>query len=308
MRAIKNLAKAAIDPYRPLLAAIVITQRCNLSCGYCFEYDKVSKPIALDILKSRIDDLKRLKVVFVTLNGGEPLMHPNIVELVRYIRECGMTPLMNSNGFLLKPALIEDLNDAGLFGIQISCDGMKDTEVSKKTMQHLRRKFDFLQQFAKFQVRVNTVLGGCPPDEAVDVARIVNEYGFDSQCSLLRNADGSAQNLTEDMQKAYKKIRALRGRLPIIFHDKFQVALAEGKEIDWKCRSGARYFHIDQEGLVHPCQPRYDANSKALAEYTRKDIKQCFHQHKACSKRCPHAYAHIGSRMDGFRHQEKVES
>ena len=104
--------KASADPTRPLLAQIVITQRCNLSCGYCFEYDKVSKPVDLDILKGRIHELKRLKVVFITLNGGEPLLHPQITELVKYINKRGMTPMMNSNGWLLTPEKIKALNEA----------------------------------------------------------------------------------------------------------------------------------------------------------------------------------------------------
>ena len=55
-----KVLKAAVDPSRPLLAQIVITKRCNLSCGYCFEYDKVSKPIDFEVLKRRIDEFKRL--------------------------------------------------------------------------------------------------------------------------------------------------------------------------------------------------------------------------------------------------------
>ena len=100
------LAKAALDKDRPVLAQIVVTRRCNLSCGYCFEYDKVSKPVPLDVLKSRIDELKRLKTVFVTLNGGEPLLHPQIVDLVRYVASSGMVPMINSNGHVLKADLI----------------------------------------------------------------------------------------------------------------------------------------------------------------------------------------------------------
>ena len=120
------LAKAAMDKDRPVLAQIVVTRRCNLSCGYCYEYDKVSKPIPLEILKERIDALKRLKTVFVTLNGGEPLLHPQIADLVRYIAELGMVPMINSNGHVLKLPLIQQLNDAGLFGMQLSCDALED--------------------------------------------------------------------------------------------------------------------------------------------------------------------------------------
>src|SRR5215217_9339181 len=78
------LTKAALDRDRPIHAQVVVTRRCNLSCGYCYEYDKVSKPVPPEVLKARIDELKRLKTVFVTLNGGEPLLHPQITDLVRY--------------------------------------------------------------------------------------------------------------------------------------------------------------------------------------------------------------------------------
>jgi MoaA/NifB/PqqE/SkfB family radical SAM enzyme len=72
-----QVAAAAIDPDRPLVTHLVITRRCNLSCGYCFEYDKVSKPVPLDVLKVRIDHLAKLRSIFVTLTGGESLLHPD---------------------------------------------------------------------------------------------------------------------------------------------------------------------------------------------------------------------------------------
>lgn len=298
-----DVMKASADPTRPLLAQIVITQRCNLSCGYCFEYDKVSKPVDLDILKGRIDELKRLKVVFITLNGGEPLLHPQITELVKYINKRGMTPMMNSNGWLLTPEKIKALNEAGLYGMQISCDGLTDNDITRKSMRRLRPKLDLLKQDAKFKVRINGVLGSGEPQDVIEVAKIVMSYDFDFQCSLMRDKHGSTMPFNKETVEAYKEIRKLKNRLPSVLHDNFQMPLVEGKEINWKCRSGARYFHIDTEGLVHLCQPRTGTPAKRLEHYTVEDIKRNFYQEKSCSKRCPHAYAHIGSRMDTYRSQ-----
>ncbi len=306
MKTYWKVANAAMNPGRPLLAQIVITKRCNLSCGYCFEYDKVSNPVPLEILKSRIDEFKRLRAVFVTLNGGEPLLHPEITELVRYISESGMIPMINSNGRLLTPELIKDLNEAGLFGIQISCDRLEDNEVTKKSMKRLRPKLEMLKLHAKFKIRINGVLGSGSPKEIIEVAKIVLSYDFDFQCSLVRDADGSALPLDQETQDAYLEIRKLRGRLPAILNDSFQLPLVRGEELNWKCRSGARYFHVDAEGLVHLCQPRTGIPAKRLEDYTVDDIIENFYKEKPCSKRCPHAYAHLGSRMDKFRKQKII--
>ena len=299
-----NLTKAALDPGRPVLIQLVVTKRCNLSCGYCFEYDKISKPVPLEVLKARIDECKRLKAVFITLNGGEPLLHPQIVDLVSYISASGMIPMMNSNGHILKPALIKSLNEAGLFGMQISCDSLEDNEVTSKSMKRLRPKLEMLKQHADFIVRINGVLGSGPPQEAVEVAKIVLGYGFDFQCSLVRDANGSAILLDPETQAAYMEIRNLKGRLPAVLNDNFQLPLVRGEDVNWKCRSGARHFEVDSAGLVHLCQPRTGMPAKRLEDYTVADIKHHFNSEKPCTKRCSVAYAHLGSRMDAFRPQK----
>jgi MoaA/NifB/PqqE/SkfB family radical SAM enzyme len=117
-----QLASAAIDRDRPLIANLIITRRCNLSCGYCHEYDKTSPPVPLDTLKERIDHLARLRAVFVVLTGGESLLHPQADDIVRYVRARGMTPMLNTNGYLLTLDWIERLNAAGLYGLQMSID------------------------------------------------------------------------------------------------------------------------------------------------------------------------------------------
>lgn len=299
-----KLIKAGIDTNRPILANIVVTRRCNLSCGYCFEYDKVSKPVPLATLKHRIDQFNRLKTVFVTLNGGEPLLHPNIVELTQYISGLGMIPMMNTNAHALKQEKIIGLNKAGLYGMQISCDSLEDNEVTQKSMKRLRPKLELLKGNANFIVRVNGVLGSGPPQEMLEVANIVLDYGFDFQCSFMRDSSGATIPLNKESMEVYLQIRELRNRLPFALNDNFQIPLAKGENTNWKCRAGARHFEVDENGMVHYCQPKTGFPAKKIDDYTIEDIKKHFNTKKECTAKCPVAYAHLGSRIDALRPQK----
>ena len=301
-----KLAAAAIDRDRPLIANLVITKRCNLGCGYCFEYDKVSPPVPLETLKARIDHLAELKTVFVTLTGGESLMHPDAVEIVRYVRERGMTPFLNTNAFLLTRATIEALNDAGLYAMQISIDNARPNEVSKKSLKTLLPKLRLLSEHAQFRVRINTVLGSSPPAEALEVARTVTALGFDSNCSLVRDASGAMIAPDAETRAAYDQIRALAKRLPAFLDDDYTRELLDHGTMEWKCRAGARTFLVCERGLVHLCAPRMTDSGTPLLDYTVEHIRAAFDAPKPCAATCPIAYAHHASKLDGWRKQAGV--
>jgi MoaA/NifB/PqqE/SkfB family radical SAM enzyme len=304
MKILMQVASAAIDPDRPLITHLVITRRCNLSCGYCFEYDKVSKPVPLATLKERIDHLARLRSVFVTLTGGESLLHPDAIELVRYVREKGMTPFLNTNGYLLTKQIIEGLNEAGLYGMQLSIDNAKPNDVSKKSLKPLMPKLRLLARYAKFHVRINTVLGSSPPEEALEVARTVVAFGFDSNCSLVRDDTGALIAPDPATRAAYEEIRGLGRRLPSFLDDDYTQKLLDNGTMQWKCRAGARTFLVCENGLVHLCQPRMGNPGTPLLQYTVEDIRRAFNAPKACAATCPIAYAHHASKLDGWRSQK----
>ena len=299
---------AVFEPDRPLLVHLVVTRRCNLACGYCTEYDHVSAPVPAQVLRERIDHLARLRTVVVTLTGGETLLHPDVAALVAYVRERGMTPAINTNGFLLNAARIRDLNDAGLYALQISLDGVTPNAVTKKTLKPLLPKLRLLAQHAAFRVRVNTVLGVAPPEEAIEVARVALAHGFDAKCSLVRHADGSLQAVDDGVRAAYEEIKRLEGRSLGLFGEEFQDALMRDGRIDWKCRAGARFFHVCENGLVHLCGPRFGEPATPLADYGRDDIRRAFETTKACAATCPVAYAHQVSRVDSFRAQRAADA
>ncbi len=303
----RDLAACAIDPDRPVMAHVVVTRRCNLSCGYCHEYDKVSAPVPFDTMRARLRHLADLGTVLVTLTGGEPLLHPDLVAIVREVRTLGMTPAMNTNAYLLTRAHIEALNEAGLYAMQISIDNLEPGEVSKKSLRPLRKKLQLLKTHARFRVRINTVLGAGPPAEALQVAREVLALGFDAKCSLVRHESGQLKEQDAHARAIYDQIRALGSRSARYFSEDFQVAMLRDGKLDWKCRAGARFFTVCEQGLVHLCTPRYHQPAKPLLAYGVDDIRRAFNAKKACAATCPIAYAHQGSQLDGWRPQREAD-
>jgi MoaA/NifB/PqqE/SkfB family radical SAM enzyme len=298
-----TLVRAALDKDRPLIANLIVTRRCNLSCGYCYEYDKVSPPVPLDVLKERVDHIARLRAVFVTLTGGESLLNPDVDQVVAHIRARGMVPFLNTNAYLLTKEWIDKLNKAGLYGMQISIDNVNPNDVSKKSLKTIKKKLELLAKHARFRVRINCVLGSSPPEEAKEVARAVIGLGFDMNTSLVRAEDGTLLPVSDEMRSAYEEIRGMGKRAPIFLDDDYTRPLMENGESEWKCRAGARTFHVDEFGLVHLCAPRTGMPAKPLAQYTVEDIRYHFNQKKPCAARCPVAYARHASRLDGWRSQ-----
>ena len=143
------IAKALASTKHPILVHIIPMRRCNLDCGYCNEYDNVSKPVPLEEMKKRLDILADMGTSIITISGGEPLMHPELEEVIRHIRKRGMIAGMITNGFLLSKERIGTLNEAGLEHLQISIDNLVPDEVSKKSLKTLDTRLEWLAEYRR---------------------------------------------------------------------------------------------------------------------------------------------------------------
>src|SRR5215471_16193235 len=90
LRGPKMVARAFMSTDHPLLAHIIPLRRCNLTCEYCNEFDDFSKPVPLETMFRRIDKLGALGTSVITISGGEPLMHPELDDVIQRIRKNGM--------------------------------------------------------------------------------------------------------------------------------------------------------------------------------------------------------------------------
>jgi MoaA/NifB/PqqE/SkfB family radical SAM enzyme len=308
VRELAMVAKALAFTGHPVLAQIIPARFCNLSCGYCNEYDKVSEPVPLEEMYRRIDHLGRLGTAMIGISGGEPLTHPELDDIIVRMRKTGAIAGMITNGYLLNVERIERLNQAGLDHMQISIDNLVPDDVSKKSLKVLDKKLEMLADYAEFHVNINSVVGGGfrDPNDALVIGKRALELGFTSTIGIIHDGDGQLKPLKPDEAKVYYEMTNRR-KVNYSQFDDFQAAIAKGEPNDWRCRAGSRYLYICEDGLVHYCSQQRGYPGTPLADYTTADVKREFLTAKSCSPNCTIGCVHKISYIDHWRAPQTSE-
>ncbi|MDQ3754257.1 MAG: radical SAM protein [Acidobacteriota bacterium] len=296
------IARGLLSSKHPVLAHVIPMRRCNLACAYCNEYDNFSEPVPFAEMLRRLDKLADLGTSIITISGGEPMMHPQIFELIAHIRQRGMIAGLITNGFYLTPDKIKKFNDADLDYLQISIDNVEPDEVSKKSLKLLDKRLQWLAEHADFHVNINSVIGGGikQPEDALVIGGRAVELGFSTTIGVIHGGDGTLKPLAERERRVYEAAKAL-SKKEYARIGWFQDNLAAGQPNDWKCRSGARYLYICEDGLVHYCSQQRGTPGIPLADYTQADINREYDTEKFCAPFCTVACSHKTALLDDWR-------
>jgi radical SAM protein with 4Fe4S-binding SPASM domain len=106
-------------------ALVQITERCNLHCAHCF-VSAGREGLDMELARIESELLPRLadaRVGRVTLTGGEPFAHPELLEIVSLARGKGMAVTICTNATLIAPSALEDLQALGGVKLNVSLDG-----------------------------------------------------------------------------------------------------------------------------------------------------------------------------------------
>ncbi len=301
-RELRFLARGLLSTDHPVLAHVIPMRRCNLACAYCNEYDKTSEPVALEIMCRRIDRLAELGTSAVIISGGEPLLHPDLDKIIVRIRKHGMLAALISNCYLLTRERIHRLNVAGLEYLQISIDNVIPDEVSKKSLKLLDQKLIWLSELAEFKVNINSVIGGGirTPEDALVIGRRAVELGLTSSLGIIHDSKGELQPLSPTERRIYEQMKSL-GKRGYTRLNYFQDNLVGGRANNWRCRAGARYLYICEDGLVHYCSQQRGRPGIPLDRYTRQDIRREYLTRKSCSDYCTIGCVHQVAVFDFWR-------
>ena len=161
------------------LGNIVVTNRCDLTCWYCFFYAKEGEPIyepTMDQIKFMLKRMKNEKPVganSVQFTGGEPTLREDLPEIVKAAKDLGYSHVqLNTNGINLcrDPQLSVNLRTAGVSNLYMSFDGMTP-ETNPKNYWEAQQAIENCAKAGIGVVLVPTVIGGINDHELGDIIR-----------------------------------------------------------------------------------------------------------------------------------------
>ncbi len=296
-------ANAVAHTSHPILAHIIPMRRCNLACTYCNEFDDFSNPVPVEEVHRWTDRLAELGTAIITISGGEPLMHPQLEAIIAHIRKRRMLAGLISNGYLMSKKRIRSLNEAGLEHLQISIDNVQPDNVSMKSLKVLDKKLGYLAECADFKVNINSVLGSGirNPEDALQIGRRAVELGFTCTVGVIHDDAGHLKSLSSRELEIFQQLKTMGKRGYSRINRYFQENLAKGKPNSWRCRAGARYLYICEEGRVHYCSQQRGYPGIPIEDYTDKDIRREHLTEKSCAPYCTISCVHQASMADFWR-------
>jgi len=277
---------------KPWVAHLYVTEQCNLDCHYCNEFNNSIPHPVLSDLKKWMNHIRKLGVTRLGLQGGEPLQHPDIVEIVRYAKSIGFCKVsISTNGFLLNRQLLADLQEAGLDDMQISVDRMTPIASTRKAMKSIVHKLDWFKD-SKVRLNVSGVLFKDTLDEMAQVidtcldlgipvrARVVHDDLVHDRALRDRSESEPLLRFLEQQEKLKRSGQKIRSSWNII---SYQKKMLRQEPVEWTCIAGYKYFFVSSTGKFWLCsQVRTERH---ILEITQEDLLS-YNRKKNCQAGC----------------------
>ncbi len=258
-----------IDRFERGLAAPIcltweLTYGCNLACVHCLSSSGRRDPDELTPAEARrvVDELAGMRVFYVNIGGGEPMIRPDFFDLVDYAVERGVGVKFSTNGTMLTPARAERVAGMDYVDVQISLDGAdaatNDAVRGAGSHAAARRAMDNLAAADFGAFKISVVVTRHNVDQLDDFEALAAAYGAQLRVTRLRpsgrGADSWAElHPTQDQQRSL--YHWLRERPHVLTGDSFFHLSALGEPLPGLnlCGAGRVVCLVDPVGDVYAC-------------------------------------------------------
>ncbi|MFH0835214.1 MAG: radical SAM protein [Candidatus Micrarchaeota archaeon] len=231
---------------------IEITKTCNLKCAFCYADAGEQLSWKLEEVAALAKDLRNNGVLKVIITGGEPTMHPQLVEIIGVMRAQGLGVELLSNGTRITPELARKLKGTDITKIRISLDGAKaETHDAirgmkgawEKTIQGIRNC-----KAAGIYTEVNMVVCNRNIGEITDVYDLCQQLGVDRFYSEAMVLLGRGKRCGLEITPAqYNEANA-----KLLKKANIQIAVHEGLK-ETSCGVGFLNAAVNVRGQLIPC-------------------------------------------------------
>lgn len=230
---------------------IEATDICNIKCKGCYRLVMGEGHKPLEKIKEEILFLRKWRNCDnISLAGGEPILHPNIKEIVAFISSLGMKSVILTNGLALNDEIMRELKGAGLLGFSFHID-----------ITQTRPEFKKLQ--LKSELQLNEL--------RLKYAKMLKKYGFYAHFGITVTPD-NLHEVPELIRWAKDNILMINGISLIIYRGMPVMEgvhyFVRGKEVDMKLgKLGYTIDQVEYEGVKVKAQDVYSVIKQAFPDY-----------------------------------------
>lgn len=197
-REVSEAIRISSRPERLHYLMFKMTNRCNSDCEYCPHAisragREVKNDIPKELILQTIHEAGQLGATAISVNGGEPLVRPDICEIISAIIHEGIVPVLMTNGLLL-PKMWRQLGELGLKYVIISFDSLIKEVYEKQrgcsfeqALAGIEAAAEMMRIFAKVEVHVSAVLTRDNQDDFIHLINFMSERGIKIHISPFHN-------------------------------------------------------------------------------------------------------------------------
>lgn len=260
------------EKFVPLIMSWNMTRECNMKCSHCYinaAEGKLTNELTTQEGKKLMDQISEVSHPLLVLSGGEPLLRPDIYELIQYGSSRGLKMGLGSNGSLIDQAVASKLKSAGIATVSISLDSHIPTqhdefrgvegawEKAVNACKALRKN--------NVLVQVNTTLTHQNYDQIDDIMSLAEGIGVENFHLFFLVPTGRGTKLTDISPQKYEDMitntfaKVAKHTLNVRPSCAPQfMRIAKGMSLDMRqwirgCIAGLYYCRIYPNGDVTPC-------------------------------------------------------
>lgn len=262
-----------IEYCTPEVVSLLLTDKCNINCVYCYGDFKAtnSNVMTLEVITSMFDNFKKMGTNYIELTGGEPLMHPQFIQVFEIACQTFKSVALLSNGVLFDDKIFDIIEKyKNKISIRISVDGYspETNDQIRQIKGTLPKTIKTIKKLVEIRVRleVTYMILYSNQNELDDFCLYMRELGvetiivsapesFNGGRSILfpdgKNISDRESSFYKNMDQVYKDVAIKHGDL--IMSPKNRKRIEVGLDVFPNCGAGWKSFSIQADGDVIPC-------------------------------------------------------